>query len=489
MADTSASPAVQLHVGHVDDSADNTDSGAPPLAIRSQSSPGKRLRKQQSTASLASRTSRSKRLRPSISRNASNTSIASRPSPSRNNSTLSAKLLQVPAHDDVAVTSGDEADSVMEVPTSVVKSALASGLLGEVPNEKPDWMVRHRIFLDSDLISTTTSTQRPGYHKFQDILLREQIEIRLHTAHSGQEAHFATRHATLRFWRNDGTLAEKWMDKDMGGQQEHEFAMENMNDWTILHLSMGGDSDTDKSSISDPDSMDQGEPADENAMTDDDEADDEDSDDADVLPTMDIITHYVSDYHDARNIASAPGVMSDMEDDDEQKEDSKEPQQGQTTDATNDARPSLVQQDSAPIYHWVEERRRALEHQLREYFHCDSTDCPNQNGTCFTLSSQTSYNSKDRESQSQHLPVSLKDLTDWSQQIAHAHRSIAATTLHLAAKLADDATRAEDRRLAAQRQERSDEDDLGQVLATHSLLAALRPAGPNASPTDLEALE
>ncbi|KAF2154384.1 hypothetical protein K461DRAFT_277504 [Myriangium duriaei CBS 260.36] len=477
MADSAGQGEVGLSGVRVRIEGDDMQDPTSSLAIRAQ--PNKRIRKQQSTTSLASRTSRSKRLRPNISRNSSATSVTSRPSASRNNSTLSVKHLLNGPHDDVAVTSGDEADSVMEVPTSIVKSVISSGIVDETLNARPDWAVRHRIYLDSELLSTTTSTQRPGYHKFQDILLREQIEIRLHTSHSGHDAHFATRHATLRFWRNDGTLAEKWMDKDMGGEQEHEFAMENMNDWTILHLSMGGDSDGEKSSESEDQdvSMEQTDTdqIDDSAITDEDA--DADADNDTVLPTMDIISHYVSDYNDARNIASAPGINSDDEEEAEDDDASPNlPEQKQTI-TSDPRRPSLIRQNSTPVYHWVEERRRSLEHQLREFFHCATTTCANNGGTCFALTP------------TQHLPVRRKDLTDWSQQIAHAHRSIAATTLHLAAKLVDDRTLAEDRQLADEGRERDDEDDLGQVLVADPLLASLRPAGKDAEPADVEALD
>ncbi|GAM84683.1 hypothetical protein ANO11243_026820 [Dothideomycetidae sp. 11243] len=467
MGDSSARP--ETH------GSNNTSPNASSLAVRSQ--PAKRLRKQPSATSLASRTSRSKRLRPDLTRNSSAVSATSRPSASRNNSSLSVKHLLIPNQDDVAITSGDELDSVMEVPTALVRSALASGLLDEALNERPAWAVRHRIYLDSELVSTTTSTRRPGYHKFQDVLLREQTEIRLHTSHSGQDAHFATRHATLRFWRSDGTLAEKWMDKDMGGEQEHEFAMENMNDWTILHLSMGNESEGDRSTDSDQDvSMDQtdADQADESAMTDDDGGAEENG--TEVRPTMDIISHYVSDYHDARNIASAPGMNSDDEDEEDDDDTDNRAAIDSQQSRTEDRRPSLVRQNSTPVYHWVEERRRSLEHQLREFFHCTSPSCSNTGGTCFVLGKQ-------------HLPLNQKDLTDWSQHVAHAHRSIAATTLHLAAKLVDDRTRDEDQRLADENRERDDEDDLGAVLASDPLLAALRPAGAEADPADLEPLE
>ena len=82
------------------------------------------------------------------------------------------------------------------------------------------------------------------------------------------------------------------------------------------------------------------------------------------------------------------------------------------------------EEEELPTYHWVEERRRDLEHQLRSSYHCTLPHCFNRGGTCIVPGAQ-------------HLHVGVKDLTDWSQQIAHANRSIAATTLHLAAKLID----------------------------------------------------
>ncbi|KAG8626078.1 hypothetical protein KVT40_006479 [Elsinoe batatas] len=426
------------------------------LAIRTNS---KRIRREPSATSLASRASKAKKakVRPSISRNSSALSIHSRP-------------------DDVAITSGDEGyeDSVMD--SSLPVKPIISINFDEPMNERPQWAVRHRIYVDNELISTTTSMQRPGYHKFQDILLREQIETRLHTPHHGESAHFATRHAILRFWLGDGSLSEKWMDKDMGGEKEHEFAMENMNDWTILYLSMGGeDTTTDDGSEADADmSVNQtdNETADESIMDDDEDNDDAPNED-EVFPTMDIVSHYISDYHDARNIASAPGVCAS---DDEEEETDQIPHPQNPTKADPD-RPSLERKDSVPIYHWVEERRRTLEHQLRTFFHCPSPSCFNKGGTCLVISP------------AQHLHVGVKDLTDWSQQIAHANRSIAASTLHLAAKLIDDQVRAQDERLADVGREREDEDDLGEVLRAYTALGGMRPSGSDEAPVEMEMLD
>ncbi|PSK37328.1 hypothetical protein B9Z65_2070 [Elsinoe australis] len=455
------------------------------LAIRTNST--KRVRKQPSATSLASRvTSKKAKLRPNLSRNPSSTvSIHSRPGVSRNSSVRSVKRLQIPNSDDVAITSGDEGyeDSVMD---SSFHKPVISINVEEPITEKPDWTVRHRIYVDNELISTTTSVQRPGYHKFQDILLREQIEVRLHTPHHGEDAHFATRHATLRFWLNDGSLSEKWMDKDMGGDKEHEFAMENLNDWTILYLSMGGEDATkDDDSEADVDmsaNHTDNEAVDESAM--DDDNDDDDNDDApnqdEVFPTMDIVSHYISDYHDARNIASAPGQSvsdDEAEDEDEQTTIAKSENKPEPDTKISPPRPTLDRTNSIPVYHWVEERRRSLEHQLRTYFHCPSPSCFNKGGTCLVISP------------SQHLHVGVKDLTDWSQQIAHANRSIAATTLHLAAKLVDDQVRAQAERLADVGREREDEDDLGEVLRAYGVLGNMRPAGPEEGPVEMEMLE
>ncbi|PNS21056.1 hypothetical protein CAC42_3393 [Sphaceloma murrayae] len=451
------------------------------LAIRTNS---KRLRREPSTVSLASRVtkaSKKAKIRPNLSRNSSAISVQSRPGVSRNSSVRSvrsAKHLLIPGADDAAITSGDEGyeDSVMS--SSLTGKPVIAINLDEPMNEKPEWAVRHRIYVDNELISTTTSMHRPGYHKFQDLLLREQIEVRLHTPHHGENAHFATRHATLRFWLSDGSLAEKWMDKDMGGQQEHEFAMENLNDWTIVYLSMGGE-DTTSDSDSEADaemSVNQTdtETAEEAFLDDDDQADNDDISNPDeVFPTMDIISHYISDYHDARNIASAPGIsLSDAASDNDAPSPKPSPD-----DETKD-RPTLDRQNSTPIYHWVEERRRSLEHQLRTYYHCPSPSCFNKGGTCLVLSPS-----------SQHLHVGVKDLTDWSQQIAHANRSIAATTLHLAAKLVDDQTRAQGERLADVGREREDEDDLGEVIRGWEVLGRMRPGGLEAGVVDMEMLE
>ncbi|KAF4547922.1 Hypothetical protein D9617_34g041020 [Elsinoe fawcettii] len=445
------------------------------LAIRTNS---KRIRREPSATSLASRASKSKKakIRPTVSRNSSALSIHSRPGISRNSSVRSVKHLQLPNTDDVAITSGDEGyeDSVMDS-SLPVKPIIAINL--EEPSfERPDWTVRHRIYVDNELISTTTSMQRPGYHKFQDILLREQIETRLHTPHHGESAHFATRHAILRFWLGDGTLSEKWMDKDMGGEKEHEFAMENMNDWTILYLSMGGEDQTsDDGSEADADmsvNHTDAETADEAIMDDDDDENNDDTPNEDtVFPSVDIVSHYITDYHDARNIASAPGVSISDDEEDEQ----LPPPQNDTKDDLD--RPSLERKDSVPIYHWVEERRRTLEHQLRTYFHCPSPSCFNKGGTCLVISP------------AQHLHVGVKDLTDWSQQIAHANRSISATTLHLAAKLVDDQVRAQDERLADVGREREDEDDLGEVLRAYPVLGSMRPSGAEEDPVEMEMLD
>ena len=414
----------------------NKTSNNPTLAIRT-SNP-KRVRREGSTRSLASTSSASRAAR--ASKKARQTS---------------AQHLQVPQDENQNRESS--AESYSDPSVYEIAAAGPSLSLEQDPEDstrKPPWTVRHRIYLDNELISCTTSAQRAGYHKFADFLLREQIETRLYHASNGRDAHFATRHAVLRFWKRDGTLAEKWMDKDWGGEKEHEFAMENMNDWTILHLSMGGgetpveqsDEETKVGSENDQTMDDAAEPGanevNEDAQGEDAEQvlqDEEEEGDEGALegevedegshPTMDITSHYLSDYDDARSISGAPG--------------------------------SGV---SGPSYHWVEERRRDLEHQLREWYHCTEPTCFNKGGTCIAIS------------QSQHLHVDVKDLTDWSQMIAHANRSIAATTLHLAAKLVDDQVRAQDERLADVGRERDDEDDLGEVLRLQPVLASLRPS-------------
>lgn len=420
---------------------ESSSSNNPSLAIRTQNA--KRIRSQPSNVSLTSGVG--------LSRAAS-----ARASKKSRISSGSSQHLLVPQDERLARESS--ADSNVSAIDST--AAQPSVTLEQDPNDdahKPPWTVRQRIYLDNELISCTTSVQRVGYHKFADFLLREQIETRLYHAHDGRDAHFATRHAVLRFWKADGSLAEKWMDKDWGGEKEHEFAMENMNDWTILHLSMGAEAPLQVATESeDPDgkedtgdkeeemrdaSLETVEDADTEAVDEstedqgDDEADDEeDDDDAEQSATMDITSHYLSDYDDARSIAAAPAT--------------------ETESTTGNTRG----------YHWVEERRRNLEHQLREWYHCTDATCFNKGGTCIAVA------------QNQHVHVELKDLTDWSQMIAHANRSIAATTLHLAAKLIDDQTRAQDERLADVGRERDDEDDLGETLRLQPVLASLRPS-------------
>lgn len=256
------------------------------------------------------------------------------------------------------------------------------------------------------------------------------------------------------------------MDKDWEGQREHEFAMENMNDWTILHLAMGAEEkeledgdgeevvregasdDTGKEETMDDADLPEEEPSDAQSQI-------EPGNSSGVTPTMDITSHYLRSYYDARNISSAPAhSASSLHTNDEEAEGDDE-------------------EDSAPRYHWLEERRRDLEHQLRAYYHCSSAQCFNRGGTCLLLGSQ-------------HLHVGVKDLTDWSQQIAHANRSIAATTLHLAAKLIDDQTRAQDERLADVGRERQDEDHLEDAIAVHPLLEDMRPSRDE--PAELERL-
>ena len=348
------------------------------------------------------------------------------------------------------MTSGDEgglSDSNMNRPKSASGHALTLEAGAGLSNKRPAWAVRHRIYLDNAIISCTTSAQRVGYHNFGDVLLREQIETRMYNAHYRQEAHFATRHAVLRFWHRDGTLSEKWMDKDYGGEKEHEFAMENMNDWTILHLSMGAEKATsDDEQEDDEETIDDSKGdvmEEEKEGTNDNDVGDADQDEDEVFPTMDITSHYLSSYTDARNIAGAPGVSSVSED---------------INLEDNDTESVEVK----PSYHWLEERRRNLEHQFRQYYHCETASCFNKGSTCLVLGSQ-------------HLHVEVKDLTDWSQQIAHANRSISSTTLHLAAKLVDDQVRAQDERLADVGRERDDEDDLGEAIRLQPALGLMRP--------------
>ncbi|GAB7337243.1 hypothetical protein MBLNU457_g2616t1 [Dothideomycetes sp. NU457] len=438
------------------DSNSNDKSPNSALPIRSER-PAKP--KRQSSATSTTR-SKKPRLRPGANRRASS---------------VSPKLLQPPATDDIAITSGDESN----YPESLLgdnKTPTKSRLIRESdpessPLKRPSWTVRHRIYLDNALLSTTTSTQRAGYHKFADFLLREQIETRLYSAQNGHDAHFATRHAVLRFWRRDGTLGEKWMDKDYGGEREHEFAMENMNDWTILHLAMGGEEQTienlDGEELVKEDAAE--DRLKDETMSDDPPAavvvEDVDAKEADetpeqdesgVYPTMDITSHYLSSYFDARNISSAPGNASSTHSGEGKGEGEDE------------------EEEEMPTYHWVEERRRDLEHQLRSYYHCTLPHCYNRGGTCLVPGAQ-------------HLHVGVKDLTDWSQQIAHANRSIAATTLHLAAKLIDDQTRAQDERLADIGRERDDEDDLGLTMEVHPILEEMRPSQGDA--VDLDPLD
>lgn len=399
------------------------------------------------------------------------------PGTGRSNNSVSPKLLQPPATDDVAVTSGDESnypESMLGDNRTPTKSKLIRESDPEsLPIRRPSWTVRHRIYLDNALLSTTTSTQRAGYHKFPDFLLREQIETRLYSAQNGHDAHFATRHAVLRFWRRDGSLGEKWMDKDWGGEREHEFAMENMNDWTILHLAMGGEEQAienlDGEELVREDATEE-RPKDE-TMSDDapaavvvEDVDAKDNErapehnDTEVYPTMDITSHYLSSYFDARNISSAPGNSASST---------------HSGDGNGDG-DDEEEEEEMPTYHWVEERRRDLEHQLRSYYHCTLPQCYNRGGTCLVPGAQ-------------HLHVGVKDLTDWSQQIAHANRSIAATTLHLAAKLIDDQTRAQDERLADVGRERDDEDDLGLAMEVNPILEEMRPSKGDA--VDLDPLD
>lgn len=424
---------------------DDSNSSNPSLAIRSQNA--KRIRSQGSNLSLSSTSG--------VSRAAS-----VRVSKKSRVSSGSSQHLQVPSNERLARESS--ADSGVSAAGSTAPQT--SVILEPDPEDnarRPEWTVRHRIFLDNDLISCTTSMARVGYHKFADFLLREQIETRLYHAHNGRDAHFAERHAVLRFWQADGSLAEKWMDRDWDGEKEHEFAMENTNDWTILHLSMGieepiedptesegGDGkeeEGDREEEMHDSSSEAIEDGDADLDNDAEVLDEEEVDEPEPSATMDITSHYLSDYDEARNIAAAPATE---------------------TESTSGAQRG---------YHWVEERRRNLEHQLREWFHCTDATCFNKGGTCIALG------------QNQHLHVELKDLTDWSQMIAHANRSIAATTLHLAAKLVDDQTRAQDERLADVGRERDDEDDLGEALRLQPVLASLRPS--QEAKADLEQLE
>lgn len=433
----------------------NAKAANPPLAIRTQTA--KRIRSEGSQLSLnAGNLPKKARVK------ASDSASRRRPAHSAQNSSEEDWSDAIVDSSDPA--QGSEQDAAAETADSFTHA--------------PPWTVRHRIYLDNELISCTTSTTRAGYHKFADFLLREQIETRLYHAHNGLDAHFATRHAVLRFWRRDGSLSEKWMDKDYGGAREHEFAMESSNDWTILHLAMGEDGlqaseadgeeqreeqdgeaeqggearqgqqqapeaeaanqtrpELDDAMDEDPD---QGEEVEGDGSNDD---DDDTSSEPEVQPTMDITSHYLSDYEDARSIAAAP----------------------------------LIEAGDGTSYRWVEERRRKLEHQLLEWFHCSEPTCFNKGGTCISIA------------QNQHLHIDVKDLTDWSQMIAHANRSIAATTLHLAAKLIDDQVRAQDERLANLGRERDDEDDLEEALRLHPVIASLRPSQD--AKTELEPLE
>lgn len=490
------------------DQVDPATNSAPTLPIRTPTRP-KRLHREGSAVSVASRKSASKRarVRPGVSSRSSSNNV-------------SPNHLEVPAQDDSAITSGEEtADSVLgDTPIKITPQSRPEPPL----LRKPAWTVRHRVYLDNALLSCTTSIQRPSVHNFSDFLLREQIETRLNTAHDGREAHFATRHAILRFWKRDGSLAEKWMDKDFADEErEHEFALENLNDWTILNLSMGAEEqrleDEEDDSASEGAQEDtnmedssgniivEDTDADTSLTVDQSEAqDDKTEEDSSVLPTMDITSHYLSSYYDARRIASAPAHSSQSDDPQSDNEDETE--------------------DKTATYHWVEERRRNLETQFQDRFACTTATCPNNGGICISLTkpstqpqqpqqsahpflprrpSAQSHNSHSSihsltslaslasissphsqqqhqdQSEIHHIAVMPKDITDWSQQIAHANRSIAATTLHLVAKLIDDETREEDRRLAEDGRERDDEDDLGSVLQRVGALKGLMPQAGN----------
>lgn len=389
-----------------------------------------RVRHETSAESIGSTTTSNKRKRvPRVaSRKASDISLRQMVGHASAIANTAASTGATAVHDNVSSSPGNQADP--------------HDLLPAV--RMPPWTVRHSIFLDGELSSCTTSTNRIPYTSFGSVLLREQIETGMCSRNNGNDAHFAARHAVLRFWNADGSLAEKWMDRDHEGRKEHEWALENLNDWETLHLAMGAEQDKQSDT-------------DEGNITRSSDRPDHETAPISRRPTMDITAHYLSDYQNARDISSAPNMAS-----------------AAIRSASDDEDMDMIDSPTSPSeYHWVEARRRDLEHQFRLCFSAPPRPTVH-NGDEKGCSSQPMAHMKIG---AELLPVRPKDLTDWSQMIAHTNRSMAASTLHLAAKLLDDQTRDQDRELAKCGQERKYEDDLGEVTRSQPILALMKPTG------------